>query len=34
MKTGNNKIEQGENNPLFSLCVDSYLNEKKSFFIT
>lgn len=30
----NNKIEQGENNVLFSLCVGCYLSEKKSFFIT
>ena len=31
IKACNNKIEQGENNVLFYVCVCSYLGGKKSF---
>ena len=31
IKACNNKIEQGENNELFYVCVCSYLGGKKSF---
>ena len=31
IKACNNKIEQGENNALFDVCVYSYLGGKKSF---
>ena len=34
IKACNNKIEQGENNVLFYVCVCSYLGGKKSFGVT
>ena len=33
IKARNNKIEQGENNALFYVCVRSYLGGKKYFLL-